>query len=475
MNKKRPNIIFIVMDALRARNLSCYGYTRQTSPNIDSLSKEGILFEKAFSTNNSTHKSLLAILSGRHILLEKEQDILVTKKELNKFFSANGILISEILKKQNYKTFWLKEIHGWQKRGFDYYFQIEEGKRKEISFLKKIKKNQKIRDFFREIVHFMPKSIGNSIKKKEGRQSDEIATNKAIEIINNSKDNDPFFMWIDYNNTHIPYNPKEFTNKFTAEKKSKSFFKELKTQDMKKEMVSFFKGAFSKSSTFEDIIARYDSAIYYDDYLIGKIIKSLKKNKIFDNTFIFFFSDHGESFDTQRIFFNHHGLYDVCTNVPLIITGPNIPKNKKNNSFVIHEDIVPTILDLLNIDYNKEDFDGQSLKPLINKTQDSIRNYVFMEESAFQNKKAIRTKDYKYTEAASHKEAKCSICNEIHGGTIELYDLTKDPEEKINIAKENKEELIKLKTLLKEHIKDSKRLNEKRRIKNIFSNQKKPN
>ena len=65
---KRPNIIFMVIDALRAKNLGCYGYHRNTSPNIDALAENATLFEKNFSTNNTTDNSFLSILSGRHIL-----------------------------------------------------------------------------------------------------------------------------------------------------------------------------------------------------------------------------------------------------------------------------------------------------------------------------------------------------------------------------------------------------------------------
>ena len=65
---KGQNIIFILMDSLRAKNLKCYGYHRKTSPNIDNLAKQGVLFENAFSSSCATQKSLLSVLSGRQVL-----------------------------------------------------------------------------------------------------------------------------------------------------------------------------------------------------------------------------------------------------------------------------------------------------------------------------------------------------------------------------------------------------------------------
>ncbi len=450
-----------MIDALRARNLGCYGYDRNTSPNIDTLSKQGTRFTNAFSTNNSTNKSLMAMLSGRHIPLDKEKNILVTKSELNSFSNSGGKFLSERLKEHGYKTYWLNDLYGWQKRGFDFYFSNNK-KNQPISLFQNIKDSSRLRSVTRTFFHYMPKKMSDNIKLKYGRNNGEMATEKAIQIIKEEKD--PFFLWIYYNSPHIPYNPKQFTNKFVAPKTKNYFFKELKKHKIKKEMVGFFKGAFSKYATFEDIIARYDSAIYHDDYLIGQVIEALKEKGIFDNTYIFLFSDHGESFDTQNVFFSHHGLYDVCTNFPLIVTGPTIPKNKINESFVKHEDMVPTILDLLKIRYSSLEFDGNNL---LSKEKLS---YTTAEEAGYQNKRSIRTKDFKYIEPVSKEDVVCELCNEIHGGKLELYDLKKDPEEKNNIASEDTSTLTEMKTLLEKHLKEEKQINERRRIAHKLKN-----
>jgi len=462
----KPNIIFIVMDALRAKNLGCYGYSRKTSPNIDFLSKNGTMFTNAFTSNNATYKAYLSILAGRHVLLENSKELFFTKQEINSFFSSGGTFLQEILKKQDYKTYCLKYLNGWQKQGFDFYYK-EASQKTSNNFINKLKQNS-IARIMKLLIHLGPKSIADYLRARYGRNSDEKVTKDAIEIIEKSKPDEKFFLWVDFDYTHIPYNPRKFTNKFTG-KGDEEFFKKIKGKPYNTLMKSFWKNAFNNNETIEDIIARYDSAIAFDDSLIGDILQTLKKKKLLDNTLIFFFSDHGESLDEHGIYFSHHGLYDVATQVPLIMYGKSIPKDKKITSLVQHEDLVPTILDLLGIKYSPLEFDGKSLIQLIKNKSTSTRELIFMEEGDYLKKQGIRTKNLKYLESSSIKDATCKICNNTHGGLIELYDLKKDPKEEQNLAKSDKQTLIKMKLKLESAVRDLKLTNEKRRIRHLIS------
>ncbi|MCX6749586.1 MAG: sulfatase [Candidatus Pacearchaeota archaeon] len=468
--KDSPNVIFILIDALRPKNLGCYGYKRETSPNIDFLAKNGVLFENAFSTNNATEKVFVSITAGRHILLKDSRDFILNKEEIKSFLEARGKFLGEILKDNGYKTYCLKEIYGWQKKGFDFFYSAgESAESKGRGFWNSLQKNQKFRDFSRTIAHHFPKKISDEIKARYGRTNGKEATEDAIKIIKNSAEKkEKFFMLVYYNDTHIPYNPKEATGKFRAEEKSKNFFEEIKDRGYNPMLVDFWKGAFSRDSSIADIIARYDSAILYDDCLIGKIIDELKKTNLLKNTLLFIFSDHGESLYEHGIYFDHHGLYDSCMRIPLIISGKGFPKKKKIKSFVQHEDFVPTVLDMAGIPYDSLDFDGKSLLPVLRKKQ-KTRDSIFMEEGDKSKKRAIRTEKYKYIDASSEEDAFCKYCNKIHGGVIELYDLKKDPLEKENLAEKKRTILASLKKRMEERIKLYKKINEQRRIKNKIS------
>ena len=124
---------------------------------------------------------------------------------------------------------------------------------------------------------------------------------------------------------------------------------------------------------FTKQIIKYKYLIFYDDFLIGKIIDALKQENLLEDTIVCLFADHGESLDEHELYFSHLGLYDVSFNVPLIIFGGGIPKNKKIETLTQLKDLAPTILDLLNINYDSIQFDGKSLLPLISGGTEKIR------------------------------------------------------------------------------------------------------
>ncbi len=471
MTNKKPNIIFIMIDSLRAGNLGCYGYSKPTSPNIDALAKQGVLFENCFSSNIVTYKSLFNILSGRYLLGKGSLRAYPSKEEIISFLNAGGIFFPEILNQQGYKTYFLKKLFGWQKTGFDYYYK-EHTESKSIKW-KLIRSTKKIPILYKTAKyfysHFLPKQLANQIRSNK---SGEIVTADAIRIINQINPDENFFLWIDYRDIHFPYNPFQFGKKFqTPKKKNQKPYLQILSENknfLKKEL-EFLKGCLKPNETIQDLIDRYNASIAYDDWLIGKIINTIKEKNLLENTIVFLFADHAESLDEHEIYFNHAGVYDASTHVPLIILGKNIPKNKKINSLVQLEDIAPTILDLLNINLNQNLFDGNSLLPLIQDKKNKLRDFTFSQERTAFHKRAVRTNKYKYIEAVSKELAVCRLCGKNHGGLIELYNLEKDPDEKNNIAKKNPELLIKMKMKLNQKIKQLATLNEKRRLNKVLS------
>tara|TARA_Y100000310_G_scaffold329947_1_gene400684 strand:+ start:8533 stop:9972 length:1440 start_codon:yes stop_codon:yes gene_type:complete len=460
---KKPNILFIVMDGIRPQNLSHTGYKRNTSPNIDTLANQGVSFTNCFSSHNVTYKSILSILGGRHLLEKGELSPYHTSEEMQAFFETEGKFLQEILRENNYKTFCLKKVYSWQKTGFDYFHKQEPRENlKKWKWIRKIKKSPIIYKISKYIFHYLiPKNIADKIRADKGSEN---TTDEAIKIIKQHKTK-PFFMWIDYADTHDFISPPPFNTKFKSEKLSPKFFKVLNlNKKYNKKEKEFLKGVFKSNETINDIIARYDNALAYNDYLMGKIIKTLKQENILDNTIIFFLSDHGQSLDEHKLYFTHEGLFDISLRVPLIISGKNIPKNKKLKILSQLEDIPPTVLDLLNIPYENSLFDGKSLFSALSGTKKEIRDIIFAEERATLKRRAIRTPKYKYMESPEKEFSICTCCGGTHGGRIGLYNLEKDPEEKINIAKQNPKVLLKMKKKFNKYIKDLKTTNEKRRI-----------
>jgi len=151
--------------------------------------------------------------------------------------------------------------------------------------------------------------------------------------------------------------------------------------------------------------------------------------------------------------FDHHGLYEVTTHVPLLLfCSKTFSQAKKVPGFVQHIDLAPTICEMLNIDSKNYAFDGLSLFPLVRGEKDEIRDFVFNEESYVQRKVGLRTNNFKYIYAPDGV-GMCNYCQKVHAGVEELYELEKDPVEKNNIADENKEQAAEMRQRLDGFIK----------------------
>jgi arylsulfatase A-like enzyme len=310
--------------------------------------------------------------------------------------------------------------------------------------------------------YLLPRKLENKIRFIN---DSERATNKAIEIIKENREEN-FFLWIHFMDSHIPhFFPNYMINKFLPNKEGKKIFEILNAKGYKREDMDFLKHCWKFDETTGGITARYDTGILYDDFLVGKIINTLKEEGLLKDTIIFLFADHGESLGEHEIYFTHVGLYDVSLHIPLVMVGKGIPKDKKINSLTQLEDLAPTVLDLIGVKYNPDTFDGKSLLPLLSGEKKEIRESIFMEENGGGlRKRAIRTKKNKYMESPDKENLVCETCNTTHGPITALYDLEKDPDENINLAEKNKKLTKEMKLKLDETLRDLKKLNEKRRI-----------
>ena len=442
MTDKKPNILFILVDALRARNLGCYGYQKKTSPNIDRLSNQGVLFERAFSCTNMTDPSLTTIFSGKYpishgIVYHK---IGLGDKETQRL--SKVIFLSEILKTKGYRTLAVDWLGRWHRRGYDYYSGIETSKKIRRFSLRYI--SSLVR--FMRLSKFMP---DRSNKPRPLYPQADTVSRKAIKLIEENCDR-KFFLFLHFWDPHFPYfPPTSHVRRFWKGSKNDPNNTSIKNVlDMIKDekLKSFFAWNTKGITNIDYLRAQYDAEIAFVDYEVGKILRALEKYGISDNTLVILTADHGESLTEHGIFFNHHGLFDVSVHVPLILRYGHLPKNRRVHSMVQHVDILPTVIEL--IESEPIPCDGKSMIPLVENDEQVLHSAVFCEEARFQRKRAIRTDKYKFIRSLSKEGALCSYCGQIHGGVEELYDLERDPEENHNILELRKEKADELKNRL---------------------------
>lgn len=444
--EKRPNVIFIVIDALRAQNLGCYGYDKQTSPTIDKLAREGVLFENAYCCAPYTYPSITSILSGKYPL---------THGIIGQEFKAVGpehgtVFLPEILASKGYTTLAIDWLGGWFKSGFHYY-----------SGLRGVARNRHLYKIYRLLWRFVvrPLHANLSINWANFFYQHKIHAgiiNEQVKSLTKKVLDRRFFFFIHYWDTHIPYIPPvSYVNRFIENEYGKDKSIEEVVSRLKPKQKWYVKKRLAFGvETINETVARYDAAISYVDDKIGSLMNFLEDEGVLDETLIIITSDHGESLTEHDIYFTHHGLYEATTHVPLIFYQPScLPKNLRISSLIQHVDIVPTLLDILGIEYSKLNVDGKSALKLMHNESDKIREAILLEEANIERKRAIRTEKYKYIHALTKEGAVCKECDRIHGGIEELYDLKNDPEENSNIVAEQPEVAQKLRKNLDSWVK----------------------
>ena len=183
-------------------------------------------------------------------------------------------------------------------------------------------------------------------------------------------------------------------------------------------------------------IAEYYSLIQHIDDRVGDIIKRLKEYDLFDNTLIIYASDNGLALGSHGLL-GKQNLYEHSTKVPLIISGPGIPKGQTSKALVYLFDLFPTVTEYLKLQ-KPNNIDGLSLMNIIQNKQKGVRKSLY---TAYRNSvRAVRDKDWKliYYPKINYTQ---------------LYNLKNDPHEINNLAKnfENQIKVDKMMKLLSYH------------------------
>jgi len=386
-------VILISLDTLRADHLGSYGYHRNTSPNIDELARDGVLFANTYAQCSWTlpsHMSMLFSLnSASHQVFYNDQKVDSSLPSLASFLQKAGFITYAFT-----GGGYVSSIYGFSK-GFDWYDDPIRGQN--------------------------TSSYQNEAENLFAYTSDWLKKNK----------DKSFFLFLHTFQIHGPYDSPSPWNKMHLKKNAPwekiglRVFLDRKGDDY----------SFSPEEK-DNIISLYDGEISYTDAtLIKPLINQLKELNIYNNTLLIITSDHGEEFQEHDGWLHGRTLYNELLRVPLIIKLPNSEYNGARISPICRViDILPTILDIAEIKYKKDLFDGKSLLDLITKKEKEDR--VFISDLAHKNLPIPCPAII----ATNRDQLKFIITKSPEGiKDIETYDLLKDPNEKHSIiTKANK-------------------------------------
>lgn len=452
-----PNIIYIVVDTLRADALSCYGNKTITTSAIDHIASDGILFENAYSSSNWTVPGTTTLLTSQY------------PSSLDMFCPSplplEATLISEVLRKQRYATAAVVGnglINEWADfdQGFDHFdCWTEEFYDSFVvvllldTIVKKYLRGQSIgivvpaaMEFF-PVVNFSGSNAGFiGFKLNNYRTADEITQNamKLVEELSSSS----FFLYLHYFDPHNPYleHPYQFIPSMPPYKKNEKRRKEL--------------------------FDLYLGEVNYTDEQIGRLISKLKSMGLYKKTIIILTSDHGEQFLEHGSWTHNVNLYNEETMVPLIIKGIDNQKGVRYRYPMMIIDILPTVLDMIGVDI-PESFEGKSLKSHVYNNTPVKNNYsLSMSIKGFFGKApkysfSLVDGNLKYIASflMNEKNTKKLINEGQYNLKEKIYDLSVDKGEKNNIIGQKSEFLTKYREMAYKHIIKTKRLNYKGDIK----------
>jgi arylsulfatase A-like enzyme len=395
----RPNIILISLDTVRPDHLSCYGYHREVSPAIDSLAADSVKFINTYSSTSWTlpaHVSLLTSLDCLH-----HQVYFPLQKMDRKI-----ITLADILRNEQYfcAAFtgggYLSETYGFSK-GFDSYQEI--------------------------------KLHGDlAIRLDEAERLGEMAS----DWIGKNKDKD-FFLFLHTYQPHDPYaNLSPVGKEFLAEN--------AKWQQIKMETLFDEKGRFETDFSKDEkqnIIDLYDGEIKYTDVaFVQPILDTLKELGLYEKSLIILTSDHGEEFYEHQAWLHDHSIYNESIKIPLIIKFPGQrSKGHQVENIARITDILPTVLDFLDIKASSNLFDGQSLLPILDGKEKKQRSYVSdLALRAFDTAPTVIAIDQDHFKLILNKKIVSPyvkrISRDFSGSQIELYSTERDPNETKNLA-----------------------------------------
>lgn len=387
----RPNILLFSLDTLRADRLGTYGYSRATSPFLDSLAAQGTIFENAVAPAPWTLPSHVSLFTGMYpsshgVTLAKGQRI-----------GDQTELFAEILKRHGYQNYayvaggYLGKRFGFP-RGFEtYYANSTERDRESEGFAKVLK----------------------------------MAHQKLLSL---KEDPAPDFMFLHTYTVHCPYSPPEpYASMFKSEGAET-----INTNHCGK-VFNAMPDFNSQKALF--ISDRYDGSVRFLDTLLKDFFEKLKADNLLENTIVVIISDHGDSFYEHGEIGHGRSLHRELLMIPMIFVGPGIEARRISEPVSL-VDVFPTILEALSLPVAAQN-QGRSLLPLLRGEREKPAELVFSE---LDHDALLRSL---INPLSDH-----FILN-LETDEAKFYDLVSDPTEQRNLAASIPDQILGRKSMIK--------------------------
>lgn len=310
-----PNVLLIVIDTLRQDHLSCYGYEAITTPSIDALARESVIYTRAYSQAPWTTPSIGSLLSSRYpTALGIKGDRSILDQDL--------FLLPEALQQAGFETAAVVSHSFCSARwGFAQGFNA-----------------------FDET-----NVLGHGAVTSDG------VTERGLAFLDSvDQDSKPWFLWLHYFDPHCAFIEHEIPSArpevYDGLVRSGQLYRELwqARRDLDEE-------------DFTELRRLYDSEIRHTDAAIGRVLAHLKQTGQFENTIVVLTADHGEEFGDHGSIGHAKTLHEELIHVPLIVHFPGVPAKTVRQPVALL-DVYPTLLDTLGLEPTPG-MEGRDIRP----------------------------------------------------------------------------------------------------------------
>ncbi len=397
----RPNILFLFADDQRADTIGAHGNPNIHTPNIDRLVANGFSFRRNYVFGGN---SGAVCVPSRAMLMTGKTWFKVNTNTLE-----GEKLLPELLGENGYATFGTGKWHNGQP-----------------SWLRAFQSGRSIMfGGMSDHTKVPVKDLGPDGKLTEVRTgekfSSELFADAAIGFLQSQKGQKPFFAYVAFTAPHDPRQPPEAYRE--------RYYKNLPPLPKNfQPQLPFNNGAMDggrdenlaawprTEKVIREQLAEYYGMVTHMDEQIGRILEALRASGQAENTIVIYAADNGLAMGSHGLL-GKQSVFEHSMHVPLIISGPGIPRGRSSDAFTYLFDLFPTVCDVLGVTTPRE-LAGESLRPIWEGSRKQIRDSVFL--PYIQVQRAVRDERWKL------------ICYP-KVNYMQLFDLQDDPYEQKNL------------------------------------------
>lgn len=372
-------ILYLDLDTLRPDHLGCYGYPRQTSPNIDRIAARGMVFDQVYCADAPCLPSRTGLMTGRFGIHSgvvghsgTSADLRIDGPERGFRDRLSSSSLPAVLKQAGLYTAYVGGF-GERHSSWSYYAG------------------------FREIYD----------TGKGGMESAEDVTPVALDWIERNAHKDNWYLHINYWDPHTPYRaPEAFGNPFenepvptwvTAEILERQRIlpgphtaQDLTMYDNRTDpRYPRHPGELKDLEDLRRLIDGYDSGIAYMDQHIGRVMSALEQQGVAEDLVIIISADHGENQGELGIYAEHGTADHATCHIPLVIRWPGMLQEKRDQGLHYQLDLGPTLADLLGVPAPAS-WEGQSFSPALRLGEECGREYLVLSQCAHVCQRSVR-------------------------------------------------------------------------------------